>query len=159
MQEKFVKESAIDNQVYHVFPNDLNSKGTMFGGILVAEIDKLCAIVAERHSGTVCVTASFDAVNFKAPAKQGDILVFQAAINRAWNSSMEIGAKVIAERPGIGEKVHIVSAYATFVAINENRKPTIVPAVVPETEQEKLRFEQAEKRRQLRIAHKKIGQD
>lgn len=88
---------------------------------------------------------------FLGPAKRGDILLFSAAINRAWRSSMEIGIKVVAENPITTHKCHIVSAYFTLVALDENGKPTDVAKVIAETRDEKRRFIEAEMRR----AHRK----
>src|SRR3990167_8286815 len=97
MKTKTPKETHIDDYVYKIFPNDLNSQGTAFGGTIMALLDRIALVVAERHSGKVCVTASIDAVHFLAAAKKGDNLIIQSKINRAWTSSMEIGLKVSAE--------------------------------------------------------------
>lgn len=118
-------------------------------------LDRIALVVAERHSGRTCVTVSIDALHFLAPAYAGEILIFQAAINRAWNTSMEVGVRVEAENFKTGERRHIVSAYFTFVALNEQNKPTPVPPVIPETKKEKIRHKEAEHRRQMRIRHAK----
>jgi acyl-CoA hydrolase len=145
-----VSHSAVDNHTYKVFPNDLNSYGTAFGGMIMAVCDRTALVVAERHSRHTCVTASVDSMHFLRPAGQGDILLFSAAINRAWRTSMEIGVKVIAEHYQTGERRHILSAYFTFIAIDENKDPTPVPAVIPETLWEKRRYEEANRRRENR---------
>src|SRR5690606_10903241 len=85
-----------------------------------------------------------------APAVRGDILIFHAACNRSWRSSMEIGVRVIAENPKNGEQKHILSAYLTFVALDKNHKPIEVPQIIPESEKEKRRYAEAEFRRQNR---------
>lgn len=151
LKGKPVKDSAIDNQTALVFPNDLNTYGTLFGGKVLELGDWLCGIIAKRHTGKVCVTLGLDSVRFHASATIGDILVLKAAINRAWNTSMEIGLKVFAENYRTGERKHIFSAYFTFVALDETRKPTKIPPVIPETEEEKRRFKEAEERRQKRL--------
>lgn len=148
---KTPKESLVDDYVYKIFPNDLNSQGTAFGGTIMGLLDRIALVVAERHSGKVCVTASIDAVHFLAAAKKGDNLIIQSKINRAWTSSMEIGLKVSAENSFSGERRHILSAYFTFVALNDWGKPTPVPAVAPETPEEKRRFQEADHRRTRRV--------
>lgn len=151
MNKKTVAESKIENHVYKVFPNDLNAHKTVFGGQVMAIADRLSLVVAERHSGNVCVTASVDSIHFMGPAKENDTLIFSVAINRAWGSSMEIGVKVLAENSYTGESKHIVSSYMTFVALDDNDKPVTVPELIPETEEEKLRFRAADLRRQARL--------
>lgn len=147
---KPVKDSAVDDHTYKVFPNDLNSYGTAFGGMIMAICDRTALVVAERHSKKTCVTASVDSMHFLRPAGQGDILLFSAAINRTWTTSMEIGVKVVAEHYETGQRRHILSAYFTFIALDENKKPTAVPQVVPRTDLEKRRYEEANDRRERR---------
>jgi acyl-CoA hydrolase len=150
--QRKVQESAVNNHTYKVFPNDLNHYGTAFGGMIMSICDRIALVVAERHSRKTCVTASVDSMHFLRPAGQGDILLFKAAINRSWKTSMEIGIRVEAEKFETGEKRHIISAYFTFIALDENKKPTEVPAVEPETPLEKRRYEEANDRRERRKA-------
>lgn len=151
IQSKAPADSAVEQNVYKVFPNDLNSKYTVFGGLVMSLCDRVALIVAERHSGKSCVTAAVDSLNFLAPARSGDTLLIKAAVNRAWRSSMEIGVHVAAENSHTGETRHVVSAYLTFVALGESGKPEPVPAIAPQTEIEMRRFEEAEQRRKLRL--------
>ena len=153
---KTVAASAAPEHLYKVFPNDLNAYNTMFGGSILATIDRLASIVAERHAGRICVTASVDAVHFMAPARHGDTLVFSAAVNRAWNSSMEIGARVMATDLTGKDERHIVSAYLTFVALDKDNRPAKVPQLITETPAEQQRFAEAELRRQQRLAHAEV---
>lgn len=153
-----VSWSAVREQVYMVFPNDLNSNDTVFGGLIMAQMDRYCAVAADRHAGGVCVTVGVDAVHFIAPARRGDVLIFNAAVNRAWTSSMEVGCKVEAETivgkdGGGGDRRHILSAYLTFVAMDAQGRPRSVPPVVPETPHERQRHEEAQLRRELRLRH------
>ena len=113
--------------------------------------DRLAGVIARRHSGRVCVTLGVDSVRFLAPAKHRDTLVFQASVNRVWKSSLEIGLKVFTEDFQTLKRIHIVSAYFTFVALDDTMKPIEICPVIPETEVEKRRYEQAEARRKLRL--------
>lgn len=155
MHGKPVSASAIIDQVVEVFPNDLNSHGTLFGGRLMQLVDHLAAIVAKRHTGKVCVTLGIDSVRFLNPAKRGDILICRASVNRAWRTSMEIGVRVIAEDFRTLDQKEILSAYFTFVAMDDNHKPSEILPIIPETEEQHVRFEQAEKRRQHRLSQRK----
>lgn len=154
MTPKTPRESAVDHNVYKVFPNDLNSEYTVFGGLIVSLCDRTALIVAERHSGHSCVTAALDSLEFRAPARTGDTLVIKAAVNRSWRSSMEIGVRVVAENSLSGDTRHIVSAYLTFVALDEDGRSTAVPPLNPETDEEKRRFDKAERRRAQRLANR-----
>lgn len=151
MEGKPVSASAIIDQVMEVFPNDLNPHGTLFGGKLMQLVDNLAAIVAKRHSGRVCVTLGIDSVRFLNPARHGDILVCKASVNKTWRTSMEVGVKVIAEDFRSLEQKDILSAYFTFVAIDDDLKPIEVIPVIPETADQIVRFEAAEKRRKSRL--------
>ncbi len=119
----------------------------------MAQMDRLAVVVAERHSGKVCVTVGVDAVHFLAPATGADTLVYSACCNRAWRSSMEIGVKVEAEISSTGERRHILSAYLTFIALGDDQRPTAVPAVAPQTPVEQQRYAEAQLRRRLRLEH------
>ncbi len=145
--------SAVREQVYMVFPNDLNGNDTVFGGLIMAHMDRLAAVVADRHAAGVTVTVSVDAVHFMAPARRGDVLVMHASINRAWRSSMEIGVKVEAEAIGSTERRHILSAYLTFVALDEQSRPRPVPPLLVQTDEERRRYAEADLRRSNRLRH------
>ena len=145
-----VDASAIQEHFYKIFPQDLNASNTMFGGQVMSILDRIALVVAERHSGQTCVTVAVDALHFIEPARQGDILLFQASINRSWGTSMEIGVRIFAEDYKLSTRRHIVSAYFTFVSVDENRKPIPVPPVIPETRDQKRRYEEAGLRRTRR---------
>ena len=136
-----------------VFPNDLNANDTVFGGLIMAHMDRYAAVCADRHAGGVCVTVGVDAVHFVAPARKGDVLLFNASVNRAWGSSMEVGVRVDAANAAGGGRRNILSAYLTFVAMDANGRPRKVPAVIPQTEEEQHRYEEAQLRRESRLRH------
>lgn len=150
-QPKPVAASSVQNHVYKVFPNDLNAHYTIFGGLVMSLCDRVALVVSERHSGRVCVTASVDSFHFVAPAKDGDTLLISASVNRTWSSSMEIGVRVDAENSFTGEKKHIVSAYFTFVALDENNKPCATAEIEPISTEEKRRYNGAQVRRDARL--------
>jgi acyl-CoA hydrolase len=152
-QARSVSYSAVREQVHQVFPNDLNARDTVFGGLIMAHMDRYAVVVADRHAGGTCVTVGVDAVHFIAPARGGDVLIFNASVNRAWGTSMEVGCKVEAERTFGGGRRHILSAYLTFVSIDENSKPKPVPQLVAESAVERQRFEEAGLRRKSRLGH------
>jgi acyl-CoA hydrolase len=137
-----------------VLPQHTNSFSNVFGGQVMAWIDICAAIAAQRHARQPCVTASVDALQFLAPVKRGWFINLTASVNYAGRTSMEIGVRVEAENPVTGELHHTSSAYLTFVALDENNKPSLIPPIVPETEAEKRRYKHAEIRRRHRLALK-----
>jgi acyl-CoA hydrolase len=151
---KYISESAIEDYTYRLFPNDLNSNGSVFGGLIMSLLDRLALVISERHSGCTCVTASVDALHFLAPAGIEEHLIIKGAINRVWTTSMEIGLKVIAHNPKTDEQRHIVSAYFTFVALDEFQNPTSIIPIITKTAAEKRRFKEADIRRANRFSHK-----
>lgn len=148
-----VDDSAVREQVYMVFPNDLNANDTVFGGLIMAQMDRFAAVCADRHAGGVCVTASVDAVHFVAPAMRGDVLIFNASVNRAWHSSMEVGVKVDARSYDGEQRRHILSAYLTFVALDAKGRPRPVPGLQAVSADEQRRHAEAQLRRESRLQH------
>lgn len=134
-----------------VLPSHTNALGTIFGGQIVSWVDIAAAIAAGRHARRVVVTASIDALHFVTPVKVGHVVHLKAMVNFAGRTSMEVGVRVDSENPISGEMKHAMTAYTTFVALDESGKPAEVPAVVPQTPTEKRRFEEARKRRESRI--------
>lgn len=134
-----------------IFPNDANAIGNLFGGKLMQLIDVVGAIAACRHAKAIVVTASMDHLDFVAPVKVGEFLILKASVNRAFKTSMEVGVKAMVEDV-LGSKGtrHVASAYLTYVAVDMFGKKLEVPAVVPETEHQKRRFEDAANRRAMR---------
>jgi acyl-CoA hydrolase len=134
-----------------VLPNDTNQLGNLLGGKVMHLMDIAMAIAAARHTGLVCVTASVDQIHFLHPIRLGEIVILKAAVNRVFHSSMEVGVKVYAENPRKGTLIHSNSAYATFVGLNAEGKPTSCAQVVPESADELRRFENALARRTARL--------
>ncbi len=134
-----------------VLPNDTNQLGNLLGGRLMHWMDIAAAIAAQRHCGRVCVTASVDQLEFHAPIKLGEIVTLQASVNRAFRSSMEIGVVVTAQGLGGATMRRANNAYLTFVAIDDQGKPIPVPPAVPETNEERRRYEEALTRRERRL--------
>lgn len=151
LKPKTVAESATSDHTHLLFPDDLNARGTVFGGRVVEIADRVASIVAQRHSGKSCVTLLIDSLRFLGPAIKGEALVFKSAVNRVWNTSMEIGVKVMAENLKTGKQRQVASAYFTFVAVNSKNKPVKIRPVVSETEEEKRRYREAGERRTERL--------
>jgi acyl-CoA hydrolase len=150
---KPVSESKVE-MLEIVLPTDANTLGTILGGKVMHMIDIACAVAALRHCRRPVVTVSMDHLNFKYPIKVGELIIVQASVNRVFRSSMECGAKVMSENLMTGERKHTSSAYLTFVALDENNRPVTVPPVIPETEDEKRRWEEAGMRRDQRLQEK-----
>lgn len=134
-----------------VLPNDTNSLGNMMGGHLLHLMDKCAAISAQRHSNRVCVTAAVDNVEFQSAIKEGEIVVVESQVNRAFRSSMEVELNVWAENPRKETQRKCNRAFYTFVALDEDGSPVPVPSVSPETDRERERYAAAAKRRDIRL--------
>ncbi len=147
---KTVQDSAcVMNEI--VLPNDTNSLGNMMGGRLLHLMDKCAAISAQRHANQVCVTASVDSVEFQGPIREAEVVIIESQINRAFKTSMEVELNVWAENPRAQTRRKCNRAYYTFVALSDDGTPTAVPPITPETDDEKRRYEQAAKRREVRL--------
>jgi acyl-CoA hydrolase len=135
-----------------ILPNDANPLGNLLGGRLLHFIDLAGAMAAHRHSRSYVVTASMDHIDFLHPVKVGDLLILKSSVNRAFRTSMESGVKAYVENYMTGERKHVSSAYLTFVAVDRAGNKLCVPPLVPQTEEEKERYEGALRRRQAREA-------
>ncbi|MGE0763169.1 MAG: acyl-CoA thioesterase [Bdellovibrionales bacterium] len=145
-----VKDS-ITTMTELVLPQHTNALGTVFGGVIMSWIDICAAIAGSRHTSRQVVTASIDALNFVAPVYKGWIVSLHAAVNYVGRTSMEIGVRVDAETPIERKKVHTASAYLTFVALDQHGRPIEIPPVLPETPEQKRRYEAAQLRRTARL--------
>lgn len=137
-----------------VLPNDANPLGAMLGGRVMHLIDIATAIAAHRHSNSYVVTASVDYLDFRNPIYVGELIILQSSVNRVFRSSMEVGVKVFSENVLSGERKHTSSAYVTFVAIDEDRRPKPVPPLILETADDRRRWREAAGRRKTRLAHR-----
>jgi acyl-CoA hydrolase len=133
---------------------DANLAGLVHGGTVMKLCDEAAAIAAIRHCGLRVVTAGVDRLTFVEPVHVGELLACSATVNAAWRTSMEIGVRVEAENPHSGERRHTSTAYVTMVALDEEGKPTGVPGVISESDDEKRRQREAEVRRRNRLAER-----
>jgi acyl-CoA hydrolase len=133
-----------------VFPGDANALGNLFGGRLMQFIDLVGATAASRHARSFTVTAAMDHLNFVAPVRVGDLLILKSSVNRAFRSSMEVGVKAMVEDVRSQTLRHVSTAYVTFVAVDVTGQPVEVPQVIPETEHQIRRYDDAGRRREMR---------
>ena len=134
-----------------VLPNETNHIYKLFGGELLARMDRAGSIAAGRHSRHITVTASVNHVAFNESVPVGSVLTVEAIVSRAFNTSMEVYIDVWMEDRFTGERSKVNEAIYTFVAVDETGKPAKVPALDPETDQEKERFAGALRRKQLSL--------
>ena len=135
-----------------ILPNDANTLGNLLGGRLMHFIDLTGAMAAYRHTRPHIVTASMDHIDFIQPVHVGDLLILKSSVNRAFNTSLEVGVKVWVEHPQTGVLLHVASAYLVFVAIDEQGRRQKIPQLLPETPNEIRRFADALRRREHREA-------
>ena len=136
-----------------VLPAQTNPLGKLLGGHVMHLVDIVAAMAASRHANSYMVTASVDYIDFRNPVNLGEIVLLKSHVNRVFHTSLEIGVDVYSEDILTGEKKHTTSAYVTFVAIDEHtRKPKPVPPLIVKTAEEKRRWKEAAKRREMRLA-------
>ena len=144
-----------------MMPHQANLLGKAFGGVILAMIDKAASTCAIRHAGRTCVTASVDHVTFHSPIEIGELVRLLASVNHAGRTSMEIGVKVISMNVATGDVRHTNSSYVTMVAIDREGRPTPVPALIVETEDDRRRqragAERALERKRIRDATRDRG--
>jgi acyl-CoA hydrolase len=130
---------------------DANTYGDVHGGVIMRAVDEAGAVAAVRHSNGPAVTAFMDQMAFLEPVKLGDLLTTRAQVNWTGRTSMEVGVRVTVHRMGIEGEIHVSSAHLVFVAIDAKGQPRPVPPVLPETELDRLRFQEAQIRRTTRL--------
>jgi acyl-CoA hydrolase len=148
---RFVRESISEYSEF-ALPNDANTLGNVLGGKVMHLVDLAAALAAVRHSRCAVVTASVDHMNFLHQIHIGQLIILRSSVNRVFRTSMEVGVRVEVENLVSGEIRHTSSAYLTFVAIDKTGSRVAVPQVIPETEDEKRRYEEAGERRTYRLA-------
>jgi acyl-CoA hydrolase len=134
-----------------VLPGETNALNNLFGGELLARMDRACSIAAQRHSKRIVVTASVNHVAFNKAVPVGSIVIIEAKVSRSFTSSMEIYADVWIEDRESGQKTKVNEGIYTFVAVDMTGTPIKVPLILPETELEKERYEGALRRKQLSL--------
>lgn len=149
MQDSRHESSAL------MMPQDANLLGHVFGGVVLALMDKTAAVCAFRHARATCVTASIDRVDFREPIHLGDLVVLRSSVNFTGRTSMEIGVRVEAEDLITGQRRHTNSCYLTFVAVDRNGRPVEIPEIVPESPDERRRHAAAQARRARRLEERR----
>ena len=152
---KTVKESQV---IMHelVLPNDTNLLGNILGGRVMHLMDICAAMSAYKHARRPVVTASVDHLDFLAPAKKGDIVILKSSVNYVHSTSMEVGVRIDAENVKTGKKRHTASAYLTFVSLGEDGKSQKVNDIIPESKDEKRRYDEGKIRHIQRIERLKV---
>src|SRR6267142_149402 len=137
---------------YLALPNDANPLGNLLGGRVMHLVDMCAGIAAQRHARSPVVTAAIDQMSFMHPIQIGQLVILRSSVNRVYRTSMEVGVKVWVENYHTEQSRHVSSAYLTFVAIDAAGNRMAVAPVVPETADEKRRYEDAAHRREIRRA-------
>jgi len=135
-------------------PQDANPAGNVHGGVIMKLIDSVAWVVAVRHARSNAVTASIDRLDFHNPVFVGDFVTLSASLNFVGRTSMEVGVRVESENLITGERRHTASAYLTFVSLDGNGRPVILPPLILESDEEKRRNREAKTRREMRLAER-----
>src|SRR5512140_3741997 len=152
-ESKTVSDSRITlSQLMH--PEHANVLGNVHGGWIMKLVDEAGALACMRHAQRKVVTVSIDSMTFREPIRIGDLIILNAEVSYVGRTSMEAEVHVIAENPITGERTYTNTAYLVYVALDDVGRPTTVPALVAETEEEKQRMEKAQERQQHRLKNK-----
>lgn len=151
MRRTKTPEQSVVTMTELVLPHHTNQLGNLLGGQLMHWIDICAALSGARHSNRVCVTASVDRIDFHHPIKLGEVVTLVAIVNRAFTTSLEVGVTVYSESHKVGERKLTNSAHLTFVSVDDDGAPTKTCELVPQTEEEKIRFDEALERRKNRL--------
>ncbi len=146
------RAASVTDMAEYVLPQHANIGGTVFGGQIMAWVDLCAAICAQRHSGKPCVTAFVDDLLFKRPVRVGQVVRLRAQVTATFRTSMEIDVAVLGEDTITGETWPTVECRVVFVAMDDERRPTPVPPLLLETDEDRARQAAAEDRRRARLA-------
>lgn len=134
-----------------VLPSETNSLNHLFGGELLSRMDRAASIAARRHCNEIVVTASVNHVSFQKPIPQNSVVSIKAKVSRAFNTSVEVIIDVFVEDPENKMKDQANQGIYTFVAVDNHMKPVAVPPIIPESEEEKIRYDAALRRKELSL--------
>jgi len=150
LKPKRVRDSCVElGQLVQL--SDTNPMGYIHGGVVMRMVDEAGAIAATKHAGRPAVTVAIDSMSFYSPVQVGNLITFKASLNYVGRTSMEVGIRVEAEDLLTGEIIHTSTAYCVYVALGIDGKPAPVPPLVPETDDEKRRWEAGKRRQELRL--------
>jgi len=157
MDERPAKTVAQSSVTLHqlMLPEHANAYGNVHGGLIMKLVDEAGGISAMRHAQRPCVTVAMDSMTFHSPIHVGELMSCVASVNYVGRSSVEVGVKVHAENPITGEVTHTNSAYLVYVAIDDDGKPCAVPALMPETDEERRRWGEARERQTQRLSQRR----
>jgi acyl-CoA hydrolase len=150
MEGKRVKDSQVTLNQF-MLPQDANIMGSVHGGVIMKQVDETGGLCAMRHAQCRVVTVAIDSMTFHSPIQVGELVTFKASLNWVGRSSMEVGVQVTAEDPLTGECTHTNTAYLVYVALDSEGRPTRVRPLILETDEERRRWAEAEKRQQDRL--------
>lgn len=151
---------SISSQSELMMPQHTNNVGNVFGGVILSMVDRAAAVCAMRHSGSSCVTVSIDRVDFREPIYAGELVTCQARITFVGRTSMEIWVRVLAENLLTGTERHANTCYLTFVGVDDNGSPIRVRPLQLDTDEDRRRFREGQRRREVRQAlAKELGED
>jgi uncharacterized protein (TIGR00369 family) len=155
-QKRHVRDSRVTLHQF-MLPADANAMGNVHGGVILKIADEAAAICAMRHARRQCVTVAIDSVSFHSPVHVGELLALEASLTHVGRTSLEVHVRVSAEDPISGVITHTNSAYFVFVALDEKRSPTRVPALELESDEERANFAAGQERQKLRVARGRSG--
>lgn len=151
-----VRDSALETARL-MMPQDANIQGNVYGGTIMKLMDEVAGAVAARHCRRNVVTASVDRMDFFRPVYIGNLLTLKSSVNYVGKTSLEVGVRIEAEDLKTGEIMHTGSSYLTFVALDGEGKPSLVPEIIPETVDQKRRYREGQERRDQRLALTRKG--